>query len=96
MTLALPFTLISESRKGLICLPIHGNAYVTYGSNVDGPFVGNRGFIRQYFINIEIGNSTLEGKEIAIDPSNGYHSIGTGINSSFLGIISAHFYNSFR
>ena len=47
-------------------------------------------------INIEIGNSTLEGKEIAVDPSNGYQSIDTGINSSFLGIISAHFYNSFR
>ena len=106
MTLALLFTLSSESGKGLICLPIHSNAYVTSGSNAGGPFVGNPMLIRQYFnltsveilniINIEIGNSTLEGKEIAVDPSNGYHSIGTGINSSFLGIISAHFYNSFR
>lgn len=106
MTLALPFILISESGKGLICLPIHGNVCVTSGSNASGPFVGNPALIRQYFnltsveilniINIEIGNSTLEGKEIAVDPSNGYQSIDTGINSSFLGIISAHFYNSFR
>ena len=41
MTLALPFTLISESGKGLICLPSHGNACVTVGSNAGGPFVGN-------------------------------------------------------
>jgi hypothetical protein len=47
-------------------------------------------------INTEIGNSTLEGKEIAVDPFNVCQSIDMRINSSFLGIISAHFYNSFR
>ena len=41
MTVALPFTLISESGKGLVCLPGHGNVCVTSGSNANGPFIGN-------------------------------------------------------
>jgi len=41
MTLALLFTLSSESGKGLISLPIQGNVYVTFGSNCGGPFFGN-------------------------------------------------------
>jgi hypothetical protein len=41
MTLALPFTLISESGKGLICLPSYGNEIVTSGSNAADPSVSN-------------------------------------------------------